>query len=147
MGGKINGEDDPLDVKTLRFLDENGKPVTERSFPEGTYRVDENGVVTFTRTAGFKGDLPSVKYTVSTVSGLSAQAEISLTNVFKEVPEAPKPAEPVVEKPAEPVQKVEAKTGHDGGVSTSPVALGGMFAVVAAGGALALRSRKHSDES
>lgn len=150
VGGKINGEDDPLDVKTLRFLDENGKPVTERSFPEGTYRVDENGVVTFTRTAGFKGDLPSVKYTVSTVSGLSAQAEISLTNVFKEVPvepEAPKPAEPVVEKPAEPVKKVEAKTGHDGGVSTSPVALGGMFAVVAAGGALALRSRKRSDES
>lgn len=147
VGGKINGEDDPLDVKTLRFLDENGKPVTERSFPEGTYRVDENGVVTFTRTAGFKGDLPSVKYTVSTVSGLSAQAEISLTNVFKEVPEAPKPAEPVVEKPAEPVKKVEAKTGHDGGVSTSPVALGGMFAVVAAGGALALRSRKRFDES
>lgn len=150
VGGKINGEDDPLDVKTLRFLDENGKPVTERSFPEGTYRVDENGVITFTRTAGFKGDLPSVKYTVSTVSGLSAQAEISLTNVFKEVPvepEAPKPAEPIVEKPSEPVKKVEAKTGHDGGVSTSPVALGGMFAVVAAGGALALRSRKHSDES
>lgn len=150
VGGKINGEDDPLDVKTLRILDENGKPVTERTFPEGTYRVDENGVVTFTRTAGFKGDLPSVKYTVSTVSGLSTQAEISLTNVFKEVPvepEAPKPTEPVVEKPAEPVKKVEAKTGHDGGVSTSPVALGGMFAVVAAGGALALRSRKHSDES
>lgn len=150
VGGKINGEDDPLDVKTLRFLNENGKPVTERSFPEGTYRVDENGVVTFTRTAGFKGDLPSVKYTVSTVSGLSAQTEISLTNVFKEVPvepEAPKPAEPVVEKPAEPVKKVEAKTGHDGGVSTSPVALGGMFAVVAAGGALALRSRKRSNES
>ena len=147
VGGKINGEDDPLDVKTLRFLDESGKPVTERSFPEGTYRVDENGVVTFTRTAGFKGDLPSVKYTVSTVSGLSAQAEISLINVFKEVPEAPKPTEPVVEKPAEPVKKVEAKTGHDGGVSTSPVALGGMFAVVAAGGALALRSRKRSDES
>lgn len=137
-------------MKTLRFLDENGKPVTERSFPEGTYRVDENGVVTFTRTAGYKGDLPSVKYTVSTVSGLSAQAEISLTNVFKEVPvepEAPKPAEPVVEKPAEPVKKVEAKTGHDGGVSTSPVALGGMFAVVAAGGALALRSRKRPNES
>ena len=150
VGGKINGEDDPLDVKTLRFLDENGKPVTERSFSEGTYRVDENGVVTFTRTAGYKGDLPSVKYTVSTVSGLSAQAEISLTNVFKEVPvepEAPKPAEPVVEKPAEPVKKVEAKTGHDGGVSTSPVALGGMFAVVAAGGALALRSRKRPNES
>jgi len=147
VGGKINGEDDPLDVKTLRFLDENGKPITERTFPEGTYRVDENGVVTFTRTAGYKGDLPSVKYTVSTVSGLSAQAEISLTNVFKDVPEAPKPAEPVVEKPAEPVKKVEAKTGHDGGVSTSPVALGGMFAVVAAGGALALRSRKRSSES
>ena len=150
VGGKINGEDDPLDVKTLRFLDENGKPVTERTFPEGTYRVDENGVVTFTRTAGYKGDLPSVKYTVSTVSGLSTQAEISLTNVFKEVPvepEAPKPTEPVVEKPAEPVKKVEAKTGHDGGVSTSPVALGGMFAVVAAGGALALRSRKRPNES
>lgn len=150
VGGKINGEDDPLDVKTLRFLDENGKPVTERTFPEGTYRVDENGVVTFTRTAGYKGDLPSVKYMVSTVSGLSTQAEISLTNVFKEVPvvpEAPKPTEPVVEKPAEPVKKVEAKTGHDGGVSTSPVALGGMFAVVAAGGALALRSRKRPNES
>ena len=150
VGGKINGEDDPLDVKTLRFLDENGKPVTERTFPEGTYCVDENGVVTFTRTAGYKGDLPSVKYTVSTVSGLSTQAEISLTNVFKEVPvepEAPKPTEPVVEKPAEPVKKVEAKTGHDGGVSTSPVALGGMFAVVAAGGALALRSRKRPNES
>ena len=142
VGGKINGEDDPLDVKTLRFLDENGKPVTERTFPEGTYRVDENGVVTFTRTAGYKGDLPSVKYTVSTVSGLSTQAEISLTNVFKEVP-----VEPETPKPAEPAQKVEAKTGHDGGVSTSPVALGGMFAVVAVGGALALRSRKHSDES
>ena len=94
--------------------------------------------------------MPSVKYMVSTVSGLSTQAEISLTNVFKEVPvepEAPKPTEPVVEKPAEPVKKVEAKTGHDGGVSTSPVALGGMFAVVAAGGALALRSRKRPNES
>lgn len=157
MGGKLNNADDPLDVKTIRFLDEKGNPVTERSFPEGTYKVDENGTVTFTRTAGYKGDLPSVDYVISTVSGQTAQAKITLINEFKEqpveptpTPEAPKPSEPVVEKPSEPSKLVEAKTGHDtADPAVNPAALGGMLMVVAAGaGATITRTvRKRNDDA
>lgn len=155
MGGKLNNADDPLDVKTIRFLDEKGNPVTERSFPEGTYKVDENGTVTFTRTAGYKGDLPSVDYVISTVSGQTAQAKITLINEFKEqpvepTPEAPKPSEPVVEKPSEPAKLVEAKTGHDtADPAVNPAALGGMLMVVAAGaGATIARTvRKRNDDA
>lgn len=157
MGGKLNNADDPLDVKTIRFLDEKGNPVTERSFPEGTYKVDENGTVTFTRTAGYKGDLPSVDYVISTVSGQTAQAKITLINEFKEqpveptpTPEAPKPSEPVVEKPSEPSKLVEAKTGHDtADPAVNPAALGGMLMVVAAGaGATIARTvRKRNDDA
>lgn len=157
IGGKLNNADDPLDVKTIRFLDEKGNPVTERSFPEGTYKVDENGTVTFTRTAGYKGDLPSVDYVISTVSGQTAQAKITLINEFKEqpveptpTPEAPKPSEPVVEKPSEPAKLVEAKTGHDtADPAVNPAALGGMLMVVAAGaGATIARTvRKRNDDA
>lgn len=156
IGGKLNNADDPLDVKTIRFLDEKGNPVTERSFPEGTYKVDENGTVTFTRTAGYKGDLPSVEYVISTVSGQTAQAKITLINEFKEqpveptpTPEAPKPSEPVVEKPSEPVKLVEAKTGHTSDPAVNPAALGGMLMVVAAGaGATIARTvRKRNDDA
>lgn len=156
IGGKLNNADDPLDVKTIRFLDEKGNPVTERSFPEGTYKVDENGTVTFTRTAGFKGELPSVDYVISTVSGQTAQAKITLINEFKEqpveptpTPEAPKPSEPVVEKPSEPSKLVEAKTGHTSDPAVNPAALGGMLMVVAAGaGATIARTvRKRNDDA
>lgn len=156
IGGKLNNADDPLDVKTIRFLDEKGNPVTERSFPEGTYKVDENGTVTFTRTAGYKGDLPSVDYVISTVSGQTAQAKITLINEFKEqpveptpTPEAPKPSEPVVEKPSEPAKLVEAKTGHTSDPAVNPAALGGMLMVVAAGaGATIARTvRKRNDDA
>ena len=156
IGGKLNNADDPLDVKTIRFLDEKGNPVTERSFPEGTYKVDENGTVTFTRTAAFKGDLPSVDYVISTVSGQTAQAKITLINEFKEqpveptpTPEAPKPSEPVVEKPSEPSKLVEAKTGHTSDPAVNPAALGGMLMVVAAGaGATIARTvRKRNDDA
>lgn len=157
IGGKLNNADDPLDVKTIRFLDEKGNPVTERSFPEGTYKVDENGTVTFTRTAGYKGDLPSVDYVISTVSGQTAQAKITLINEFKEqpveptpTPEAPKPSEPVVEKPSEPSKLVEAKTGHEtADPAVNPAALGGMLMVVAAGaGATIARTvRKRNDDA
>ena len=157
IGGKLNNTDDPLDVKTIRFLDEKGNPVTERSFPEGTYKVDENGTVTFTRTAGYKGDLPSVDYVISTVSGQTAQAKITLINEFKEqpveptpTPEAPKPSEPVVEKPSEPAKLVEAKTGHEtADPAVNPAALGGMLMVVAAGaGATIARTvRKRNDDA
>lgn len=156
IGGKLNNADDPLDVKTIRFLDEKGNPVTERSFPEGTYKVDENGTVTFTRTAGYKGDLPSVDYVISTVSGQTAQAKITLINEFKEqpveptpTPEAPKPSEPVVEKPSEPAKLVEAKTGHTSDPAVNPAALGGMLMVVAAGaGATITRTvRKRNDDA
>lgn len=156
IGGKLNNADDPLDVKTIRFLDEKGNPVTERSFPEGTYKVDENGTVTFTRTAGYKGDLPSVDYVISTVSGQTAQAKITLINEFKEqpveptpTPEAPKPSEPVVEKPSEPSKLVEAKTGHTSDPAVNPAALGGMLMVVAAGaGATITRTvRKRNDDA
>lgn len=156
IGGKLNNADDPLDVKTIRFLDEKGNPVTERSFPEGTYKVDENGAVTFTRTAGFKGELPSVDYVISTVSGQTAQAKITLINEFKEqpveptpTPEAPKPSEPVVEKPSEPSKLVEAKTGHTSDPAVNPAALGGMLMVVAAGaGATITRTvRKRNDDA
>lgn len=156
IGGKLNNADDPLDVKTIRFLDEKGNPVTERSFPEGTYKVDENGTVTFTRTAGFKGDLPSVDYVISTMSGQTAQAKITLINEFKEqpveptpTPEAPKPSEPVVEKPSEPSKLVEAKTGHTSDPAVNPAALGGMLMVVAAGaGATIARTvRKRNDDA
>lgn len=156
IGGKLNNADDPLDVKTIRFLDEKGNPVTERSFPEGTYKVDENGTVTFTRTAGYKGDLPSVDYVISTVSGQTAQAKITLINEFKEqpveptpTPEAPKPSEPVVEKPSEPSKLVEAKTGHTSDPAVNPAALGGMLMVVAAGaGATIVRTvRKRNDDA
>lgn len=156
IGGKLNNADDPLDVKTIRFLDEKGNPVTERSFPEGTYKVDENGTVTFTRTAGYKGDLPSVDYVISTVSGQTAQAKITLINEFKEqpveptpTPEAPKPSESVVEKPSEPSKLVEAKTGHTSDPAVNPAALGGMLMVVAAGaGATIARTvRKRNDDA
>ena len=157
IGGKLNNADDPLDVKTIRFLDEKGNPVTERSFPEGTYKVDENGTVTFTRTAGYKGDLPSVDYVISTVSGQTTQAKITLINEFKEqpveptpTPEAPKPSEPVVEKPSEPAKLVEAKTGHEtADPAVNPAALGGMLMVVAAGaGATIARTvRKRNDDA
>lgn len=157
IGGKLNNADDPLDVKTIRFLDEKGNPVTERSFPEGTYKVDENGTVTFTRTAGFKGELPSVDYVISTVSGQTAQAKITLINEFKEqpveptpTPEAPKPSEPVVEKPSEPAKLVEAKTGHDtADPAVNPAALGGMLMVVAtgAGATIARTVRKRNDDA
>ena len=157
IGGKLNNADDPLDVKTIRFLDEKGNPVTERSFPEGTYKVDENGTVTFTRTAGYKGDLPSVDYVISTVSGQTTQAKITLINEFKEqpveptpTPEAPKPSEPVVEKPSEPAKLVEAKTGHEtADPAVNPAALGGMLMVVAAGaGATITRTvRKRNDDA
>ena len=156
IGGKLNNADDPLDVKTIRFLDEKGNPVTERSFPEGTYKVDENGTVTFTRTAGYKGDLPSVDYVISTVSGQTTQAKITLINEFKEqpveptpTPEAPKPSEPVVEKPSEPSKLVEAKTGHTSDPAVNPAALGGMLMVVAAGaGATIARTvRKRNDDA
>lgn len=156
IGGKLNNTDDPLDVKTIRFLDEKGNQVTERSFPEGTYKVDENGTVTFTRTAGYKGDLPSVDYVISTVSGQTAQAKITLINEFKEqpveptpTPEAPKPSEPVVEKPSEPSKLVEAKTGHTSDPAVNPAALGGMLMVVAAGaGATIARTvRKRNDDA
>lgn len=156
IGGKLNNADDPLDVKTIRFLDEKGNPVTERSFPEGTYKVDENGTVTFTRTAGYKGDLPSVDYVISTVSGQTAQAKITLINEFKEqpveptpTPEAPKPSEPVVEKPSEPSKLVEAKTGHTSDPAVNPAALGGMLMVVAAGaGATIARTvRKRNNDA
>ena len=157
IGGKLNNADDPLDVKTIRFLDEKGNPVTERSFPEGTYKVDENGTVTFTRTAGYKGDLPSVDYVISTVSGQTAQAKITLINEFKEqpveptpTPEAPKPSEPVVEKPSEPAKLVEAKTGHEtADPAVNPAALGGMLMVVAAGAGVAVSraARKRNDDA
>lgn len=157
MGGKLNNADDPLDVKTIRFLDEKGNPVTERSFPEGTYKVDENGTVTFTRTAGYKGDLPSVDYVISTVSGQTTQAKITLINEFKEqpveptpTPEAPKPSEPVVEKPSEPAKLVEAKTGHEtADPAVNPAALGGMLMVVAAGAGIAVSRtvRKRNDDA
>lgn len=148
-GANINGTDDPLDVKTLRFLDKDGKQVTEIDFPEGVYKVSAEGVVTFTRTAGYKGDLPSVDYVVSTVSGLTAQAKIHLVNEFKEqpvepTPDAPKPSEPVVEKPSEPGKKVEAKTGHES-TSTNPAELAGLFAVVTAGAAATLATRRRRE--
>lgn len=156
IGGKLNNADDPLNVKTIRFLDEKGNPVTERSFPEGTYKVDENGTVTFTRTAGYKGELPSVDYVISTVSGQTAQAKITLINEFKEqpvaptpTPEAPKPSEPVVEKPSEPAKLVEAKTGHTSDPAVNPAALGGMLMVVAtgAGATIARTVRKRNDDA
>ena len=148
-GANINGTDDPLDVKTLRFLDKDGKQVTEITFPEGIYKVSTEGVVTFTRTAGYKGDLPSVDYVVSTVSGLTAQAKIHLVNEFKEqpvepTPDAPKPSESVVEKPSEPGKKVEAKTGHES-TSANPAELAGLFAVVAAGAAATLATRRRRE--
>lgn len=136
-------------MKTLRFLDKDGKQVTEITFPEGIYKVSTEGVVTFTRTAGYKGDLPSVDYVVSTVSGLTAQAKIHLVNEFKEqpvepTPDAPKPSEPVVEKPSEPGKKVEAKTGHES-TSANPAELAGLFAVVAAGAAATLAARRRRE--
>ena len=149
IGGKLNNADDPLDVKTIRFLDEKGNPVTERSFPEGTYKVDENGTVTFTRTAGFKGDLPSVDYVISTVSGQTAQAKITLINEFKEQPVEPTPT-PEAPKPSEPAKLVEAKTGHEtADPAVNPAALGGMLMVVAAGaGATIARTvRKRNDDA
>lgn len=140
-GANINGTDDPLDVKTLRFLDKDGKQVTEIAFPEGVYKVSAEGVVTFTRTAGYKGDLPSVDYVVSTVSGLTAQAKIHLVNEFKEQPVEPTPDAP---KPSEPGKKVEAKTGHES-TSANPAELAGLFAIVAAGTAATLAARRRRE--
>ncbi len=146
-GGSINGVDDPLDAKTIRFQAEDGSWVTSRTFEgKGTYTVDENGVVKFLRVAGYTGELPEVTYQVSTVSGLSAQAVIRLEHKVEPVtPEAPKPEEPKVEKPAEPVKQVEAKTGRDTGNGVAGQA--GLFAAIGAGlGALFLGKRRKGEQ-
>lgn len=147
-GGSINGVDDPLDAKTIRFQAEDGSWVTSRTFEgKGTYTVDENGVVKFLRTSGYTGELPEVTYQVSTVSGLTTQAVIRLEHKIEPVtPEAPKPEEPKAEKPAEPVKQVEAKTGHDTGNGVAGQA--GLFAAVGAGlGALLLGKRRKGTEA
>ena len=146
-GGSINGVDDPLDAKTIRFQTEDGSWVTSRTFEgKGTYTVDENGVVKFLRVAGYTGELPEVTYQVSTVSGLSTQAVIRLEHKVEPVaPEAPKPEEPKVEKPAEPVKQVEAKTGRDTGNGVAGQA--GLFAAIGAGlGALFLGKRRKGEQ-
>lgn len=147
-GGSINGVDDPLDAKTIRFQAEDGSWVTSRTFEgKGTYTVDENGVVKFLRAAGYTGELPEVTYQVSTVSGLSTQAVIRLEHKVEPpvTPEAPKPEEPKVEKPAEPVKQVEAKTGRDTGNGVAGQA--GLFAAIGAGlGALFLGKRRKATE-
>ena len=144
-GGSINGVDDPLDAKTIRFQAEDGSWVTSRTFEgKGTYTVDENGVVKFLRVAGYTGELPEVTYQVSTVSGLSTQAVIRLEHKV-EPPVAPKPEEPKVEKPAEPVKQVEAKTGRDTGNGVAGQV--GLFAAVGAGlGALFLGKRRKGEQ-
>lgn len=148
-GGSINGVDDPLDAKTIRFQAEDGSWGTSRTFEgKGTYTVDENGVVKFLRAAGYTGELPEVTYQVSTVSGLSTQAVIRLEHKVEPpvTPEAPKPEEPKVEKPAEPVKQVEAKTGHDTGNGVAGQA--GLFAAIGAGlGALFLGKRRKATEA
>lgn len=148
-GGSINGVDDPLDAKTIRFQAEGGSWVTSRTFEgKGTYTVDENGVVKFLRASGYTGELPEVTYQVSTVSGLSTQAVIRLEHKVEPpvTPEAPKPEEPKVEKPAEPVKQVEAKTGHDTGNGVAGQA--GLFAAIGAGlGALFLGKRRKATEA
>lgn len=148
-GGSINGVDDPLDAKTIRFQAEDGSWVTSRTFEgKGTYTVDENGVVKFLRAAGYTGELPEVTYQVSTVSGLSTQAVIRLEHKVEPpvTPEAPKPEEPKVEKPAEPVKQVEAKTGHDTGNGVAGQA--GLFAAIGAGlGALFLGKHRKATEA
>lgn len=148
-GGSINGVDDPLDAKTIRFQAEDGSWGTSRTFEgKGTYTVDENGVVKFLRAAGYTGELPEVTYQVSTVSGLSTQAVIRLEHKVEPpvTPEAPKPEEPKVEKPAEPVKQVEAKTGHDTGNGVAGQA--GLFAAIGAGlGALLLGKRRKATEA
>jgi hypothetical protein len=144
-GGSINGVDDPLDAKTIRFQAEDGSWVTSRTFEgKGTYTVDENGVVKFLRVAGYTGELPEVTYQVSTVSGLSTQAVIRLEHKV-EPPVTPKPEEPKVEKPAEPVKQVEAKTGRDTGNGVAGQA--GLFAAIGAGlGALFLGKRRKGEQ-
>lgn len=144
-GGSINGVDDPLDARTIRFQAEDGSWVTSRTFEgKGTYTVDENGVVKFLRVAGYTGELPEVTYQVSTVSGLSTQAVIRLEHKV-EPPVAPKPEEPKVEKPAEPVKQVEAKTGRDTGNGVAGQA--GLFAAIGAGlGALFLGKRRKGEQ-
>ena len=148
-GGSINGVDDPLDAKTIRFQAEDGSWVTSRTFEgKGTYTVDENGVVKFLRASGYTGELPEVTYQVSTASGLTTQAVIRLEHKVEPpaTPEAPKPEEPKVEKPSEPVKQVEAKTGRD---TTNGVAgQAGLFAAVGAGlGALFLGKRRKATEA
>ena len=144
-GGSINGVDDPLDAKTIRFQAEDGSWVTSLTFEgKGTYTVDENGVVKFLRVAGYTGELPEVTYQVSTVSGLSTQAVIRLEHKV-EPPVAPKPEEPKVEKPAEPVKQVEAKTGRDTGNGVAGQV--GLFAAIGAGlGALFLGKRRKGEQ-
>lgn len=147
-GGSINGVDDPLDAKTIRFQAEDGSWVTSRTFEgKGTYTVDENGVVKFLRASGYTGELPEVTYQVSTVSGLTTQAVIRLEH--KVEPEAPKPSEPVVEKPSEPAKPIQAKTGHSGESSNgSPLATAGLFAgILSAFGSLALRRKATEKDS
>lgn len=147
-GGSINGVDDPLDAKTIRFQAEDGSWVTSRTFEgKGTYTVDENGVVKFLRAAGYTGELPEVTYQVSTVSGLSTQAVIRLEHKVEPpvTPEAPKPEEPKVEKPEEPAKQVEAKTGHD--TANGVAGQAGLFAAIGAGlGALFLGKRRKATE-
>jgi len=148
-GGSINGVDDPLDAKTIRFQAEDGSWVTSRTFEgKGTYTVDENGVVKFLRAAGYTGELPEVAYQVSTVSGLSTQAVIRLEHKVEPpvTPEAPKPEEPKGEKPAEPVKQVEAKTGHD--TANGVAGQAGLFAAIGAGlGALFLGKRRKATDA
>ena len=151
-GGSINGVDDPLDAKTIRFQAEDGSWVTSRTFEgKGTYTVDENGVVKFLRAAGYTGELPEVTYQVSTVSGLTTQAVIRLEHKVEPpvTPEVPKPSEPVVEKPSEPAKPIQAKTGHSSESNNgSPLATAGLFAgILSAFGSLALRRKATEKDS
>ena len=151
-GGSINGVDDPLDAKTIRFQAEDGSWVTSRTFEgKGTYTVDENGVVKFLRASGYTGELPEVTYQVATVSGLTTQAVIRLEHKVEPpvTPETPKPSEPVVEKPSEPAKPIQAKTGHSGESSNgSPLATAGLFAgILSAFGSLALRRKATEKDS
>ncbi|MFT4187678.1 MAG: hypothetical protein QM621_03775, partial [Aeromicrobium sp.] len=78
---RIPGE--TLDPTTVRLIDPaTGDPVTSLSTPEGEWTVDTStGVITFTPAPGYVGTPPPVSYVVTSESGRTYTADVTVTAV------------------------------------------------------------------
>ena len=85
-----------IDPTTVQLLDGSGNKVkTLEVSGEGTWKVANDGTVTFSPAAGFTGSPTPVKYTVSDKAGHESQPAI-ITLTYESA--AADPAKPVLEK-------------------------------------------------